>query len=342
MKAAACSLAAVMAILLGVTGGVGVLDGIDLTAQLSAPSAVALGEIPPRLLEVYQRAAATCPGLPWPVLAAIGWVESRHGDGHIDPDTGQVAPPIFGPPLDGSDGRALILDPSSTDGYVHALGPMQFLPSTWRTWATLAPGRPGGATPDPQNAWDAIYSAARKLCSGQPTLRDIRPALLAYNPSTPYVQAVLAKAATYTATSGDATAVADPGPGRTFPGDPAVVMAFALTQLGVPYVWGVSTPGVGLDCSGLVVVAYQAAGIAVPRTTFEQATYGISVAVADLRPADLIFFHGGDPVHDLGHVALYAGNGLMIDAPHTGATVRLEAVPYGSVQLARRILITGP
>ena len=336
-------LAAAVAVMVGATAGGDVLAGVDLALAPVAPSAAALTEITPGLLRVYQEAAGTCPGLPWPVLAAIGWVESRHGDGHIDPATGQVTPPIFGPPLDGRDGRALVLDPSAPDGYVHALGPMQFLPSTWAVWATVAPGRPPTAAPDPQNAWDAIYSAARKLCGGQPALGDVETALLAYNPSAAYVVAVLAKAAAYTASApADATVVADPGPGRTFVGDATVVMAFAVAQIGVPYVWGGTTPGVALDCSGLVLVSYRAAGVSLPRTTFEQATYGVSVALADLRPADLLFFRGGDPVHDLGHVGLYAGNGLMVDAPHTGATVRVEAVPYGSVQLARQILVTTP
>src|SRR5437660_1111491 len=123
------------------------------TAASTAPSVAALGEIAPGLLAVYQDAATTCPGLPWPVLAAIGWVESRHGIGHVDPATGQVTPPIVGPALDGRDGRALVIDPASADGYAHALGPMQILPATWIRWATLAPGRPTGAAPDPQNAW---------------------------------------------------------------------------------------------------------------------------------------------------------------------------------------------
>src|SRR5205823_2394985 len=79
----------------------------------------------------------------------------RQGDGHVDPGTGQVAPPVVGPALDGGDGRALVIDPASADGYAHALGPMQILPTTWTRFATLAPGRPAGAIPDPQNAWDA-------------------------------------------------------------------------------------------------------------------------------------------------------------------------------------------
>lgn len=313
------------------------------TAAVTAPSPAALAEIPPGLLAVYQDAAATCPGLPWPVLAAVGWIESRHGDGHVDVATGQVAPPVVGPALDGRDGRARITDPTSLDGYAHALGPLQILSTTWATWATLAPGRPADATPDPQNAWDAAYTAARILCAGRSQLRDVRAALFAYNHSAAYVDAVLAKAAAYAgaAPADGAATVVDPGPGRTFPGDPNTVVAAALSQLGVPYVWGGDTPGVALDCSGLVLVAYRAAGVALPRTTFEQVTYGVTVPLAALAPGDLLFTRGGQPTHDLGHVALYLGDGLEVVAPHTGDVVRVQPVPYAAIQLARRIL-TGP
>ena len=334
MKAAAIGLVFVVTAMVAATAAGGILEGVGTASPGAAPSPAAAAEIPASLLGVYQDAAATCPGLPWPVLAAVGWVESRHADGHVDPATGAVAPPIIGPPLDGHDGRALITDPTSPDGFAHALGPMQFLASTWSAWATLAPGRPPNAQPDPQNAWDAIYTAARDLCSGQPAIGDLASALYAYNHSAAYVTAVLAKAADYAT----ATAASDPGPGRTFLGDGSAVVAFALTQLGVPYVWGGDTAGVALDCSGLVQVAYRAAGVALPRTTFEQASYGTTVAIADLRPGDLLFFRGGDPVQDLGHVAIYAGNGTMITAPRTGAVVQIEPVPYDSIELARRVL----
>lgn len=162
------------------------------------PSAGAdLSDIPASLLPLYQAAAATCPGLPWPVLAAIGFVESHHGQGRLDPATGEVLPPILGPPLDGTDGLARIADPTSADGWAHAQGLMQFLPSTWATWGRVAPGRPAGATPDINNAWDAIYSAAGYLCGPAGRITDLNAAILRYNPSPTYLQAVLAKATQY-------------------------------------------------------------------------------------------------------------------------------------------------
>ena len=184
-------LALTMAVAVGVTSQVNPQD----------PSALALAQIPAGLLEVYVAAAQTCPGLPWAVLAAIGEVESHQGEGRINPATGQVSPPILGPPLDGANGTARIPDPTSPDGWAHALGPMQFLASTWATWGRVAPGRPAGATPDPQNAWDAIYSAAAYLCGPAGRITDLNAAILRYNPSPAYLQQVLAIAAQYTQAS---------------------------------------------------------------------------------------------------------------------------------------------
>ncbi len=164
-----------------------------------APSDTATSEIPAVLLPVYRAAAATCPGLPWPVLAAIGWVESHHGQGRVQPTTGDVRPPIQGPPLDGSAGRARILDPGQPDGYARALGPMQFLSTTWATWGRSAPGRAG--PPDVHNAFDAIYGAAAYLCGTEGRVFDLRGAIYRYNHSWAYVDQVLAKAAAYTATT---------------------------------------------------------------------------------------------------------------------------------------------
>jgi len=161
------------------------------------PSPDALHEIPAYLLPVYVDAASTCPGLPWQVLAAIGFHESRNGEGRIDPMTGNVAPPILGPALDGTSGNARIADPSFADGWAHAMGPMQFIPSTWTRWGRLAPNRPAGATPSAENAWDSIYSAAAYLCGGRTAVGNLDQAILSYDHSAAYVRWVLAKATDY-------------------------------------------------------------------------------------------------------------------------------------------------
>ena len=309
MKLVAALGASVLVLVLGTaalaTGGMG----------SSPPSAAAIGEIPPSLLPVYQRSAQTCTGLPWQVLAAIGFFESRHAAGRADPNTGDVNPPIIGSPLDGNGGRARITDPSSSDGWMHALGPMQFLPTTWRTWERLAPGRPTGAVPSPQNAWDAIYTAAAYLCRGSGQLTDLRAAIDSYAGSTDYYPRVMAKAAEY-------------GLGQDPPaGDVgAAAVAIALGQLGVPYVYGAASPESGFDCSGLVYWAYAQVGVQIPRVTYDQVRVGTAVALSDLRAGDLIFTRGDVPVRDFGHVGMYVGNGVEINAPHTGAVVSLRHV----------------
>src|SRR3954447_24370567 len=143
------------------------------TNEMPAASSVALQEIPNYLVDVYMGASITCPGLPWQVLAAIGWVESRHGGGHVDSTTGQVDPPIVGPAIDGRAGFAAIPDASQPDGWARALGPMQFISTTWARWGRLAPDRSPGALPDPQNAWDAIYAAAAYLCGDGERVDDL-------------------------------------------------------------------------------------------------------------------------------------------------------------------------
>ena len=94
----------------------------------------------------------------------------------------------------------------------------------------------------------------------------------------------------------------------------ASAVRHALTQLGVPYDWGGTTPGVGLDCSGLTQWAYSEAGLNLPRLAQEQ-DVGASVEASDLRPGDLAVWDG--------HVAMIVGNGQMVEA---GDPVKLSAI----------------
>ena len=185
-------------VLLGGVVGVAVVAGGGEAGGFGSPvGGAAVGDIPPSLQGVYVEAAASCPGLPWSVLAAIGSVESGHGEGRLDAATGEVRPFILGPALNGRDGFARLPDPTSLDGWTHAQGPMQFLPSTWRRWGRLAPGRPSGATPSPHNAWDAIWTAAAYLCGSAGRVADVRAAIKTYNRSDAYVDKVLTKARNY-------------------------------------------------------------------------------------------------------------------------------------------------
>ncbi|MFB7213826.1 NlpC/P60 family protein [Streptomyces sp. NPDC001890] len=110
------------------------------------------------------------------------------------------------------------------------------------------------------------------------------------------------------------------------------VLAFARAQIGKPYVWGATGPS-SYDCSGLTQAAWKAAGVDIPRTTWDQVEIGTRVATADLRPGDLVFFYD-----DISHVGIYKGDGMMIHAPKPGANVREESIYYmpiyGSVRPA--------
>ncbi|MGW0870316.1 NlpC/P60 family protein [Streptomyces sp. NPDC002740] len=99
-------------------------------------------------------------------------------------------------------------------------------------------------------------------------------------------------------------------------------LAFARAQIGKPYVWGAAGPG-SYDCSGLTQASWKAAGVTLPRTTYDQVDAGTTVPLADARPGDLVFFYD-----DVSHVGVYAGNGMMIHAPKPGAYVREESVFY--------------
>ena len=107
-------------------------------------------------------------------------------------------------------------------------------------------------------------------------------------------------------------------------GEAATAIAFAAINLGVPYRWGGTGPG-GFDCSGLTLEAYRAAGVTIPRVAQDQFDAGPQLPPgAALQPGDLVFFGPGP--HGIEHVGLYIGAGDMIDAPHTGADVRIESL----------------
>ncbi|WP_327317334.1 C40 family peptidase [Streptomyces sp. NBC_01235] len=99
-------------------------------------------------------------------------------------------------------------------------------------------------------------------------------------------------------------------------------LAFARAQIGKPYVWGATGPD-SYDCSGLTQAAWKAAGVTLPRTTYDQVNAGTTVSLADAQPGDLVFFYD-----DVSHVGIYIGNGMMIHAPKPGAYVREESIYY--------------
>ena len=111
------------------------------------------------------------------------------------------------------------------------------------------------------------------------------------------------------------------------PGTPQAVqtaISYAVAQLGKPYIWGGTGPE-GYDCSGLVMMAYQAAGIDIPRTTYQQVDAGTPVyGLSQLQPGDLLFTAGSDGSDsNPGHVGMYIGDNLIIQAPQTGEDIML-------------------
>ncbi len=129
-----------------------------------------------------------------------------------------------------------------------------------------------------------------------------------------------------TETTGTAVAAGTTGPtAATYAGptntQAGKAVAFAYAQLGKPYVWGATGPG-AYDCSGLVQAAWASAGMSIPRVTYDQWAALPHISASSLQPGDLLYYEGE------GHVAMYVGNGYIIDAPRTGLTV--EKIPMNT------------
>jgi cell wall-associated NlpC family hydrolase len=166
------------------------------------------------------------------------------------------------------------------------------------------------------------------------TLRAQRDRFLAYQARLAAEQAAQDRAAAVAAAGRVKAAGAASG------GGVQRVIDRAMSQLGVQYVWGggsgrgpstgipgpAGDPGrrVGFDCSGLMLYAFNGAGVSLPRVSRNQFDAGRKVPISDLRPGDMVFYrNGGAPIH---HVAMYVGGGKMIEAPYTGGNVRITSL----------------
>ena len=109
------------------------------------------------------------------------------------------------------------------------------------------------------------------------------------------------------------------------------VVSYARHFIGIPYSYGGSSPGTGFDCSGLVRFVYGHFGIRLPHSSWADLSHGRRISRGSLRPGDLVFFYGA------GHVGIYVGRGRFIDAPHSGARVRISTMgQYSAYYGARR------
>lgn len=342
-----------------------------LTSGLGVPEQVE--GIPDVVLLAYGQATAAtseiapdCTGMTWGLLAGIGQEESQHGlyyGGTVAPD-GTVTPPIIGVALNGgviNDRGDTVQAIPDTDGgrydkdphWDRAVGPMQFIPSTWTSWAPQA--NPDVTDPDPQNIFAATRTTVAYLCGrGKTDLTDrttLESRIRAYNNSSVYVAAVIANMEEYNAIP--VATQADYGAS----GAAATAIDWATQHIGTPYVWGgrCKSPQKTLqggrgaptpqdlhnncDCSSLTEQAYAAAGVTIGRTTWDQFDNPELMAIepvngrgsglneqdlALLQPGDLMyFFSEGAPGRAPTHVGMYLGGRQMIHAPNSRKDVEI-------------------
>ncbi|WKN48720.1 lytic transglycosylase domain-containing protein [Nocardioides sp. Arc9.136] len=197
----------------GSRGGVRAGSGVPAVDPTWAATTADRSGIPAPAVAAYGRATLMAPdgcSVGWTTLAGIGWVESQHGtiDGRALGEDGHSSSPVLGPALDGRGKVAAIpATPSSSrwhgdPDWDHAVGPLQFIPSTWRRWSADGDG---DGTEDPNDLDDAALAAVRYLCADGHDLttgEGWSAAIFSYNHAQEYVAAVHAAATAYAERTG--------------------------------------------------------------------------------------------------------------------------------------------
>jgi cell wall-associated NlpC family hydrolase len=295
-------------------------------AQGGQPTASsdARDSIPANYLALFQETGNKY-GVPWVILAGIGKVESDDGRSSLPGvHSGANAFGAAGPMQIGIGGAS---------GNEWGGAPIHPASEVVNGVATDADGRGVADVYDPA---DAIAGAAKYLLA-HGVQQNASGAVFAYNHSNSYVQLVLSFATTYAAggfTVSPVTVANVPSciPGVNTAADTeqvpnatvATAIDFAEAQLGKPYQWGATGPD-AFDCSGLVMMAYRAAGVSIPRTSQQQFLWGPQVPASHVEPGDLVFFAGADGTPQApGHVGLVIGHDEMIEAYATGFPIRVS------------------
>ena len=300
------------------------------TGTTGQPAAGAKAKsIPADYLSWYQKVGQQY-GVPWTILAGIGTVESDNGQTTLPGvHSGSNAFGAAGPMQIGIGGAA---------GDVWGGAPIHPAGEVVDGVATDEDGGPDASVYDPA---DAIAGAAKYLLTAGVTTNP-SAAIFAYNHLQSYVESVLYYAGVYAGgnfsvvsadlpssstvagcatTTGSVSAVAAPNEAV------ATAISYAEDQIGKPYLFGGTGPD-AFDCSGLVMMAYRAAGINIARTSEEQWATEVRVPASQVEPGDLVFFAGSDGTDTSpGHVGLVIGNGEMVEAYATGFPVRIST--YG-------------
>ena len=142
------------------------------------------------------------------------------------------------------------------------------------------------------------------------------------------------------ALAGIGTATAG-GTATSASGAGAAVMEAGERYLGVPYLWGGTSAATGFDCSGFVQQVFSDLGISLPRVSKDQSRAGVEVpgGLAAAQPGDLIYWNGvgGRP----NHIGIYAGDGMMLDAPRSGEVIGYREITRGAPDHVRRVAVPG-